>query len=410
MKYQFHLDTDVNAFNTFVVNSDENSLFQCTKWAEIKENWDHLFTSVTDENGEIAATAMILIRKMPMGTTLFYIPRGPVMDYQNEELVAFTLDSIQKEAKKRKAMAVRFDPSILSRKYLYHDRKESHPYENNDVIEMLKRYGAVHKGFTTMIAESTQPRFNAEMDVTDDYREHLEHKTLKCIRASVHKGIEIYEGKEYIHDFAKAMHYTEVRKQVALRNEEYFSHMMDVYGDHAICMVTKLNFPRQLKKLESSIQENEEKLQSNTLKKKEKNLLLQQLANDQKEFKKLQEDYAREGKEEVITCGILAVYNDSLMELFYMGNHPDYMRMYSSYLLYAMCLDRCVALGIKKCSFGGIEGTLDDGLTLFKSNWIMNVEEYIGEFNIILKPVLYHAFDTVYPKVLNLAAKMRGTK
>lgn len=410
MTYQFHLDTDVKEMNQFVMNSDQNSLFQCTKWAMIKENWDHLFASVTDENNTITATAMILIRKMPLGTTLFYIPRGPVMDYQNEELVRFTLDSITREAKKRRAMAVRFDPSILSRKYLYHDRKESHPYENNDVITFLKRYGAVHKGFTTMIAESTQPRFNAEMDVRSDYREHLEHKTLKCIRASEHKGIEIYEGKEYIHDFATAMHYTEVRKQVALRNEEYFSHMMDVYGDQAICMVTKLNFPRQLKKLETSIQETEEKLNSDALKKKEKNLLLQQLSNDQKEFRKLQEDYEREGKEEVITCGILAVYNDSLMELFYMGNHPDYMRMYSSYLLYASCLDRCVELGIPKCSFGGIEGTLDDGLTLFKSNWIMNVEEYIGEFNIILKPVMYHAFDTVYPKVLNMAAKMRGAK
>ena len=66
-----------------------------------------------------------------------------------------------------------------------------------------------------------------------------------------------------------------------------------------------------------------------------------------------------------------------------MGNNPDYLRMYSSYLLYAKCLDRCVDLGIEHCSFGGIEGTLDDGLTLFKSNWIMNVEEYIGDFYVV---------------------------
>ena len=111
-----------------------------------------------------------------------------------------------------------------------------------------------------------------------------------------------------------------------------------------------------------------------------------------------------------ITCGILAVYNDHLMELFYMGNNPDYMRMYSSYLLYAMCLDRCVELGIEQCSFGGIEGTLDDGLTLFKSNWIMNVEEYIGEFNIVLDHLMYTAFDSIYPRVLKLAAKIRGRK
>ena len=96
------------------------------------------------------------------------------------------------------------------------------------------------------------------------------------------------------------------------------------------------------------------------------------------------------------------------MELLYMGNNPDYLRMYSSYLLYAKCLDICAEKGISHCSFGGVEGTLDDGLTLFKSNWLMNVEEYIGEFNIILNPLMYKAFDELYPKLLKKAAQLRG--
>ena len=77
----------------------------------------------------------------------------------------------------------------------------------------------------------------------------LQTKTRSRIRKSAEKGITIYEGPEYVHDFAVAMHYTEVRKQIALRNEEYFSHMLDVYGDHAICMVAKLNFPKQISSL-----------------------------------------------------------------------------------------------------------------------------------------------------------------
>jgi serine/alanine adding enzyme len=407
MTYTFYKTSNIDEFDSFVIHSKQNTLFQCSSWADVKNNWDHLFTCVK-ENDEIVATALVLIRKLPLGKTLFYVPRGPVMDYNNHDLVSFMLSHLKEEAKKQHAIVLRFDPSILSRIYSYRDRNEEHDYENYDVIEYLKSLGAKHKGFTTYIEESTQPRFNAEMDVTSDYRERLEHKTAKCIRAAVHKGIQVYEGKEYIHDFSVAMHYTEVRKQIALRNEEYFENMMDVYGDKAICMVAKLNFPKQLKKLEDSIHENEDKLNSGSLKKKEKNLIRQQLTNDQNELKKLKADYEREGKDEVITCGILAVYNDNLMELFYMGNNPDYLRMYSSYLLYAKCLDRCVELGISHCSFGGIEGTLDDGLTLFKSNWLMNVEEYIGEFNIVLDPFMYKLFDEVYPWVRDTAAKFRG--
>ncbi len=409
MTYQFITSLTKESLDSFVMENTQNSLFQCSKWADVKNNWDHLYVGVKKDDS-LVATAMVLIRKLPFGKTLFYVPRGPVMDYNDHELVSFMLNNLKEEAKKRHAIVLRFDPSILSRVYSYRDRNEEHEYQNNDVIEYLKSLGAKHKGFTTFIEESTQPRYNAEMDVTTDYRERLEHKTAKCIRAAEHKGIEVYEGREYLHDFSIAMHYTEVRKQIALRNEEYFENMMDVYGDEAICMVAKLNFPKQLKRLEDSIKENEEKLNSDTLKKKEKNLIRQQLTNDQNELKKLQADYEREGKDEVITCGILAVYNKNLMELFYMGNNPDYLRMYSSYLLYAKCLDRCVELGISHCSFGGIEGTLDDGLTLFKSNWLMNVEEYIGEFNIVLDPFMYTMFDKVYPWLRDSAAKLRGKR
>ena len=408
MKYTFHENTDPKSFDSFVVESEYNNLFQCTPWADIKDNWHHRFTCVTDESGNIAATALCLIRPLALGTTLMYVPRGPIMDYENEELVRFTISSLKELAKRQRAITLRFDPAVLSRKYPYRDRNEEQPYSNQKVIDLLKDTGAVHSGFTTMISESTQPRYNAEMDVTPDYRDHLEHRTRKCINAAEHKGIEVYEGTQYIHEFAKAMHYTEVRKSIALRNEAYFQKMMDVYGDHAICMVAKLDIAKQLAKLETCIKENEEKLNGGALSKKEKAKISQMLQNDRNEYEKLKADSEREEGSEVITCGILAVYNEKLMELFYMGNNPDYLRMYSSYLLYAKCLDRCVDLGITHCSFGGIEGTLDDGLTLFKSNWIMNVEEYIGEFNIILNRPMYTLFEKVYPFLLNTAMKLKS--
>ncbi len=408
MSYTFHTMIDPKLMDQFVICSDQNSLFQCSTWADIKINWDHVFTGVTDDMGALVATALVLIRKMPLGATLCYVPRGPVMDYCNLELTDFMLDHLKELAKSKHAIALRFDPSILSRKYSYKDRMNKQPYMNQDIINHLKQYGAKHRGFTVKIEESTQPRFNAEMDVTKDYRERLEHKTQKCIRAAEHKGIEVLEGPQYLHDFSIAMHYTEVRKKVALRSENYFKNMVDVYDDRCICMVSVLNFSKQLRKLEYSIHESEQKLNNDTLSKKEKTALNQQLTNDRKERAQLEIDYKREGKDQVITCGILAVYNDDLMELLYMGNNPDYLRMYSSYLLYAKCLDICVQKNITHCSFGGVEGTLDDGLTLFKSNWLMNIEEYIGEFNIVLNAPMYKMFDDIYPFLLKKAAEMRG--
>jgi len=60
---------------------------------------------------------------MPLGTTLFYIPRGPVMNYSNESLVRFYLEQLTIAAKQKHAIALRFDPAVLSKKYPYRIEK-----------------------------------------------------------------------------------------------------------------------------------------------------------------------------------------------------------------------------------------------------------------------------------------------
>ena len=125
MTYTFYKTCNIDEFDSFVIHSKQNTLFQCSLWADVKNNWDHLFTCVK-ENDEIVATAMVLIRKLPLGKTLFYIPRGPVMDYNNHDLVSFMLSHLKEEAKKQHAIVLRFDPSILSRIYSYRDRNEEH--------------------------------------------------------------------------------------------------------------------------------------------------------------------------------------------------------------------------------------------------------------------------------------------
>ena len=123
MTYEFHTDTDQKLFDRFVMASDQNTLFQCSDWLKIKTNWQGMLTSVT-EAGEIVAAGLVLIRQMPLGTTLFYLPRGPVMDYHNRELLEFYFAGLKKTARQKKAIAIRFDPAVLSRCYDYRQRHE----------------------------------------------------------------------------------------------------------------------------------------------------------------------------------------------------------------------------------------------------------------------------------------------
>lgn len=38
---------------------------------------------------------------------------------------------------------------------------------------------------------------------------------------------------------------------------------------------------------------------------------------------------------------------------------------------------------------GGVEGSLDDGLTKFKDNFNPTINEFIGEFDIPVYPIMY---------------------
>ena len=407
MKYTFHTDTDPAVMDQFVIHSDQNSLYQTHEWAALKDNWDSAFVSARDENNEIAATALVLIRRLVMNKTLMYIPRGPVMDWHNEELVRFMLDSLKEFGKKHHAVDVRFDPNVIYKKYPFADKDLPQEPMNTEVIEFLKAYGAKHRGFTTMISEATQPKYNVVMKIDQDWESRLVKNTRQSIRTAVKRGAEVHEGREYIPELAEALHATETRKHVALRNAEYFEHMADVYGDHSLIMVAELDFNKEIERLEQERAEIEQQLQKETAVKKQ-NQLNQRLENIAKDLELTEQWRNEEGRDKAVLCGKMVCFNEKRMEFFYMGNNTKYMRIRANYLLYSKCLQRCADLNIPVCSFGGVDGTLDDGIAMFKSAWPVEIEEYIGEFNIVLDPAAYQLFEKVYPKILEAAVRLRS--
>lgn len=406
MKYTFHTDTDPLRMDQFVIHSDQNSLYQCHEWAEIKNNWDSAFVSVTEEDDEIVAAALVLIRRLGLNKTMFYIPRGPVMDWQNRELVTFLFDHLKEFGRTKHAMVIRFDPNVLYKKYPFAEKDRDNETMNTDVIEFLKQYGAEHRGFTVMIPEATQPRFNIVMRVEEGWQNRLAKNTRQSIRTAQKRGAEVKEGKEYIPELSEAMHATETRKHVALRNEDYFRHMAEVYGDHSLIMVAELDFREEIRRLEEEQEEIGKALAEEPSPKKQKQLF-QRLENIAKDLELTRQWQKEEGKDKAVLCGKMVCFNEKRMEFFYMGNNTKYMRIRANYLLYFKCLERCQQLQIPVCSFGGADGTLDDGIALFKSAWPVEVEEYIGEFNIVLDHAAYHLFEKVYPKLLDAAVRLR---
>ena len=101
---------------------------------------------------------------------------------------------------------------------------------------------------------------------------------------------------------------------------------------------------------------------------------------------------------------MLSIVCGDTLEMLYAGFDVRYKSFFAQYLLYLKTMEEAYDEGLKKACMGGIPGTLDDGLLAFKRHFMPKVEEYIGEFDIIVSP-LYYPFNLAF-KLRNFLRKL----
>ena len=91
--YIFKSDINKNEYDHFVENHPSCNLLQSYNWANIKNNWKPIYTGVY-ENEQLVAAGLVLIRPLPLSFSMFYLPRGPILDFKNKEL--YSIKTIKK--------------------------------------------------------------------------------------------------------------------------------------------------------------------------------------------------------------------------------------------------------------------------------------------------------------------------
>ena len=76
-------------------NHPQGNLLQSSDWSKIKDTWGNERVGFYKDN-QLVGVANILIQPLPLGLSMFYIPRGPVIDYEDKELLKFVLLTLKK--------------------------------------------------------------------------------------------------------------------------------------------------------------------------------------------------------------------------------------------------------------------------------------------------------------------------
>ncbi|MGC8873148.1 MAG: lipid II:glycine glycyltransferase FemX [Chloroflexia bacterium] len=95
----------------FLAGHPQGHLLQSFAWGELKARfgWKPLRLALV-ERGRIRAAAQMLLRRWPL-FTLAYVPRGPVVDWTDEEAVGLLTQALVDTARSHRAVLLRIEPN-----------------------------------------------------------------------------------------------------------------------------------------------------------------------------------------------------------------------------------------------------------------------------------------------------------
>ena len=394
--YRYKIGIPTLEYDQFVKDHELANVLQSSAWEKVKSDWNYERLGVY-EGENLLAVASILIKSLPLGYKMFYIPRGPILDYRDTELLSFVIQSIKSYARSKRAIFVTFDPSICLSQSLINQEKTEYP-ENLAIIDSLQQMGVRWSGKTEEMGDTIQPRIQAKIYKENFEEDKLSKSTKQAIRTARNKGVEIqFGGTELLESFSFLMKKTEKRKEIHLRNEAYYKKLLDNFKDKAYITLATLDVSKRSQELEEQLAKNralEETFTESTrtskveAQKKEKERLLEELT--------FLQEYMDAGQARVPLAATLTLEFGQTSVNLYAGMDEDFRRYKAPILTWYETARYSFERGILCQNLGGVENALDGGLYHFKEKFNPTIEEYLGEFTMpthALYPLLRLALD-----------------
>lgn len=400
MKYEFKTNIDQKEYDKFVKSFSSTTFMQTSSWGKVKKAWHSSLVGMY-QDGKLVAASQILKRNLFLGKKLFYIPRGFVIDYKDKNLLKEFVNNLKNYAKKDGAIDIKIDPFIcFSENNIQNIRKnkglkvrELYTKDTKEIVNNLKKLGFVHAGYKKEVNAYIQPRYTMAISLKDSDGKFYDKESLRRTfpkntrnyigKYQEERGVEFSysKDKEDVKDLIKMLNCTEKRQHIALRSEKYFKEVMNNFPLNAVLFFARVDIDKYINFLKNDMKEHENK----------KEFCEKQII----EAKKIKEIYGNKplaGATIVMmpTCkkGIKTA------SFLYAGTNTEILptlKITNGLMFYRLCY--CLDNGCDYCDLGGIDGSLNDHLSTFKSKFNPNVLELVGEYDLVINKFMYKTFN-----------------
>ncbi len=239
-------------YEKFVLSHELGSFVQSSATAKRSQaaGWQTYFVGVRGESGEVAAAAMLTARDAFNNLSIYDIANGPLMDYDNQKLVAFFFAELNHFLRRRNAMRVRISPPLL----MNHRDRETNilqdGYDGTKYIEALKSAGLTHVSSQATDSNPQMQRWYAAKDLSrySDAKSLInsfDYEARRAIAKAQHLGVVVKSYTiDQLDEFYDVFEHASAKRVAELHDKQYYRDLAKSYGKNIHFCVAQLDFDR----------------------------------------------------------------------------------------------------------------------------------------------------------------------
>ncbi len=387
-----------------------SSIYQTINYAFTmhEQGYESMFVGLVDGN-ELKAASLILVHRIN-GFKYGLVPRGFLINYNDETLLDTFTKLLKKFLGKRDIVAIKINPIIIRNIYDSNGRTTFNNSLYDLTFQRLTKLGYFHLGYNNNF-EALKPRFEAVINLDLNFVQlfgNMDKSTRNKIRKATRDGIKVYHGTQDNLDYL----YLQTKNKYP-RDLEYFKDLYNFFGKDGLIdfYYSKLDTTEYLKYTQNKY--SEYLRQSDEL---SRILIEEGQSTDRIINKKLDVDknvvkyrnqlaeateYLKKYPNGIVISSALTIKWKDEAYVVMDGYDNRFKKFGAKQLLFWKLIGRYAKLGYKKLNLGGVSNInqLDNkykGLNEFKMNFHSNVIEYIGDFELITNNPLYFMYKNSF--------------
>ncbi len=422
-------------FSTFAKTHPLQNFHQTTSWGDLKKrtSWESYYVGMKDKKGKILCASLLLAKDTPIKRKMFYAPRGFLIDFEDQKLLSAFTEALKTFIKEKKGFFLKIDPYLDYQERDIDGNIVENGFNHQKAVDNLIKNGYKHYGFN-LYQDTLQPRWmfttTTKDRSLDDILKEMDPKTRQVLHRNERLGMTVREIKEdELDKFKKVMEHTSNRREFIDRPFSYYKNMFEVLGkdDMIKVLLAELDIPKIVANLEDEKKAVQKEKEDRLYKKEhginqmnEKKFAQKQKEDEEhiarldKKIKEM-ESLSKKHGDVIVLGGILfLIYGKEVLSLVG-GSYQEFMEYNSAYTVHYAGLKYAWENHFDRYNFYGITGDFSEsnpyyGLYLFKRGFGGQVEELIGEFDLIISKPYYYLYKVafgLYHKLKSIKAKIQ---